>query len=348
MRGWSSKTAAELRLSMVMIARNERENVRPCFESFWDHVDEVVLCDTGSRDGTIGESRAFARERAETDKLLVARLKWRDDFSAARTHAHWLATGDVHVTIDLDDRLIGGVHLREVAARFESEPELGAISALWEGRLYGEVWRQRLLRPPVIWVGATWEWPTAAGPWESQIRFLEPPSGAVTDRISVRHVRDVARGRRDLAIARKWARREPDNWRPWYVTAVEALDNDDSVRFQHACRRALRLELPDRIRALFLTQEALSAHARGERERAEELATQALSCGPDNALALVICASAALDRDDVEAASNHIAKAEERPLAPEVAGVHQAVKSRVAMARILARTPSDQPRQGHS
>ena len=98
---------------------------------------------------------------------------WRDDFGAARTHAHWLATGDVHVTIDLDDRLIGGAHLREVAARFESEPELRAISALWEGGLYGEVWRQRLLRPPVTWVGATWEWPTASGPWESQIRFLE-------------------------------------------------------------------------------------------------------------------------------------------------------------------------------
>ena len=56
-RDESSKTAAELRLSMVMIARNERANVRQCFESFWDHVDEVVLCDTGSRDDTIDEAR---------------------------------------------------------------------------------------------------------------------------------------------------------------------------------------------------------------------------------------------------------------------------------------------------
>jgi hypothetical protein len=31
-----------MRLSMVMIARDERENVRPCFESFWDHVGEVL------------------------------------------------------------------------------------------------------------------------------------------------------------------------------------------------------------------------------------------------------------------------------------------------------------------
>ncbi len=330
---------------MVMIARNERENVRPCFESFWPHVDEVVLCDTGSRDGTIGESRAFARQRGDPDKLVVGRLKWRDDFGAARTHAHWLATGDVHVTIDLDDRLVGGAQLREAAARFESEPELGAVSALWEGQLYGEVWRQRLLRPPVTWVGATWEWPSVAGPWESQIRFLEPASGAVTDLISVRHVREVARGRRDLEIALKWRRREPDNWRPWYVAAVEALDNDDSVKFQQACRRALRLNLPDPIRALFLTQQALAAHMQGQRRHAAELAGEALSYGPDNALALVICASAALDRNDVEAASHHIAKAEERPLPPAVAGVHQAVKSRVAMARILAPTTAAQRRE---
>jgi glycosyltransferase involved in cell wall biosynthesis len=331
---------------MVMIARNERANLRPCFESFWDHVDEVVLCDTGSRDGTIGESHAFARERGEPDKLVVGRFKWRQDFGAARTHAHRLATGDVHVTIDLDDRLIGGAHLRDVAARFESDPELAAISASWEGELYGEVWRQRVLRPPVTWVGATWEWPSVAGPWESQIRFLTPASGEVTDLISVRHVREAARGTRDLEIALRWGRREPDSWRPWYVAAVEALDNGDSVRFHQAFRRGLRLDLPDGIRALFLTQYALQAHMQGERGRAEEVATEALSYGPDNALARVICASAALDRNDLEAASSHIEKAEERPLPPEVAGVHQAVKSRVAMARILAPTVAAQRRKG--
>jgi glycosyltransferase involved in cell wall biosynthesis len=331
---------------MVMIARNERANVRPCLDSFWDHVDEVVLCDTGSRDGTIGEARAYADERGEPEKLIVGRFKWREDFGAARTHAHSLATGDVHLTIDLDDRLIDGAHVRDVATRFQSEPELAAISARWEGKLYGEVWRQRLLRPPITWIGATWEWPSVAGPWESQIGFLTPASGEITDMLSVRHVREMARGRRDLEIALRWGRREPDNWRPWYVAAVEALDNGDWAGFHQASRRGLSLDLPDGIRALFLTQLALEAHMQGERGRAEELATAALSYGPDNALARVICASAALDRNDVEAASAHIEKAEERPLPPEVAGVHQAVKSRVAMAQILAPTVAARRREG--
>jgi uncharacterized protein HemY len=120
------------------------------------------------------------------------------------------------------------------------------------------------------------------------------------------------------------------------VAAVEALDNDDSVTFQEACRHGLGLALPNRIRALFLTQLALAAHMRGERERAEALAIEALSRGSENGLARLICASAALDRGDVEAASIHVEKAEDQSFRPELAGVHQAVKSRVAMARILA------------
>ena len=222
---------------MVMIARNERANVRQCFESFWDHVDEVVLCDTGSRDDTIGEARSFARERRQPDKLVVGRSRWRDDFAAARTQAHSLATAGVHVTIDLDDRVIGGAHLRDVAARFESDPELTAISALWEGQLYGEVWRQRLLRSPVEWFGATWEWPLVAGSWESQIRFLDPLPKQTTELVKVRHVRSVARGRRDLEIALGWGRRQPKDWRPWYAAAVEALDNGDSGTFPTAFGR---------------------------------------------------------------------------------------------------------------
>ena len=73
---------------------------QPCFDTFWEHVDEVVLCDTGSRDGTVAEARRYAKARGDAEKLVVGRFKWCDDFAAARTYAHSLATGDVHATID--------------------------------------------------------------------------------------------------------------------------------------------------------------------------------------------------------------------------------------------------------
>jgi glycosyltransferase involved in cell wall biosynthesis len=64
-----------MRVSMVMIARDEAANVRPCLSSFWDHVDEVVLCDTGSRDDTVKLARAFAREHGPV--RVVRRLRRR-------------------------------------------------------------------------------------------------------------------------------------------------------------------------------------------------------------------------------------------------------------------------------
>ncbi len=324
-----------LRLSMVMIARNERENVRACFESFWDNVDEVVLCDTGSSDGTIGEARAFADERGEPEKLIVGRLQWRDDFGAARTHAHSLATGDIHITIDLDDRLSGGAHLRAVTARFAAEPELQLISALWEGGLYGTVWRPRLLRAPVEWFGATWELPLAAGSWSSQIPFLEDSSGEVTDQITVRHVRTEPRGRRDLEIALRWGQRDPHNWRPWYAAAVEALDNGDAIMVREASQLGLGLQLPVRVRALFLTQLADDAHRQGERGRAEELAVRALANFAENPFAWLIRAEAALERNDLDSAAHHLQRAQAHPLHPELAALHGTIKSRIELAQIL-------------
>ena len=42
-----------LKISACMIAKHERENIRPCLESLWPHVDQVCLSlDSRSRDGT--------------------------------------------------------------------------------------------------------------------------------------------------------------------------------------------------------------------------------------------------------------------------------------------------------
>jgi hypothetical protein len=126
--------AARQRSDSACDGWQQRHNVRRCFDSFWDHVDEVVLCDTGSTDGTIAEARRFAKEHGEADKLTVGRFEWRDDFSAARTHAHSLATGSVHTYVDLDDVIIGAEHLREEALRFAANPSLGEINAPYLAR----------------------------------------------------------------------------------------------------------------------------------------------------------------------------------------------------------------------
>ena len=257
-------------LSMVMIARNERDNVRPCFESFWDHVDEVVLCDTGSRDSTIGEARRFAKDRGEPDKLIVGRFRWCDDWAAARNHAHSLATGDVHAYVDLDDRIVGGEHLREVADRL-ADPAVGVVTTITSGPTTPEQWRHRIFRAPVKWKGRAHEQPEFEG------------LAHVTKLVRWHHLRSVPRGRRDLEIALKWARAEPDNPRPLLAAAVEASGAvEDWAAVELACSRGMglagaELESVDAdSRGLFCHLWGLARFELGDRAAAKRLARQAI------------------------------------------------------------------------
>jgi hypothetical protein len=106
-------------------------------------------------DSPPSEAERFARDRGETDKLIVGQFKWCDDFAAARSHAHSLATGDVHGTIDLDDRLVGGEHLPDVMAGFAERPRLGVVKAFYFGPDHrpDHHFRPRLMRARVRWVG---------------------------------------------------------------------------------------------------------------------------------------------------------------------------------------------------
>lgn len=255
---------------MVMIARNERANVRACFASFWDHVDEVVLCDTGSRDGTIGEARAFARERGEPGKLIVGRFKWREDFAAARTYAHSLATGELHAVIDLDERVVGAQHLRTEATRLAEQPELDVILARWSGPITPESWRPILLRPPVTWSGRTWERPST-GTTGRQAAALD---------VRLEHTRERPRGRRDLDIALGWADADPDDYWAWRASAFEAFDNAEWTLAANCCERGLSCPvLPELIAAQLYLVWSRALYQQRHYERAEDLAAEAIAAG---------------------------------------------------------------------
>jgi len=88
-----------------MIVRDEEATLPDCLESVLRGprpgpdglVDEVVIVDTGSTDGTIAVARSFGAR--------VLEEPWREDFSAARNVSLDAATGDWILWLDADERL---------------------------------------------------------------------------------------------------------------------------------------------------------------------------------------------------------------------------------------------------
>jgi glycosyltransferase involved in cell wall biosynthesis len=288
-----------MRLSMVMIARDEADNVRPCFDTFWDHADEVVLCDTGSQDDTVGEARRYAQEHGEVEKLVVGHFKWCDDFGAARTYAHSLATGDVHAWIDLDDRVEGAVHLHTIVEQFAKRPQLGMVTAAY---CYAatEPHVARFARSPVRWLNPTYE-------------VVEPPRDVVevgaTRAVRWQHTGDSEHGRRDFDIALKWIEREPEDWFPCFAAAKEAVFPLRDLPLAHRyAARALAGAMPVEMRSFLYDVMMRAVADRGDTELAEIFARRAAAIWPTPRCCLLL-ARESLQRGEYDETEHWAAEA---------------------------------------
>ena len=91
----SAKKFETLKVSACWIVRNEENTLTNSINSVKAYVDELIVVDTGSTDGTI--------EIAERLGAKVFKLDWANDFSAPRNHALEQATGDWIVFLDADE-----------------------------------------------------------------------------------------------------------------------------------------------------------------------------------------------------------------------------------------------------
>lgn len=85
------------RVSLCMIVKNEEENLPGCLESVRGLVDEIVVVDTGSEDGTIRMAESFGAS--------VHHMPWQGNFAAARNESLRHAGGDWIFYLDADERL---------------------------------------------------------------------------------------------------------------------------------------------------------------------------------------------------------------------------------------------------
>jgi glycosyltransferase involved in cell wall biosynthesis len=86
-------------LSAAIIVKDEADRLDACLTSLRGLVDEIVVVDTGSTDGTVAV--------AEQHGAVVAHEPWHDDFAAPRNRGLELATGDWILYVDADEQVEG-------------------------------------------------------------------------------------------------------------------------------------------------------------------------------------------------------------------------------------------------
>ncbi len=82
-------------ITAVIITKNERFNLRQCLEALSGFGIPVVVCDTGSSDGS--------PELAAGMGAKVCHFTWCDDFSAAKNYAASQAESDIILSLDTDE-----------------------------------------------------------------------------------------------------------------------------------------------------------------------------------------------------------------------------------------------------
>jgi glycosyltransferase involved in cell wall biosynthesis len=185
-------------VSLAMIVRNEVTTLPGLLDSVAGCVDEIVIVDTGSSDGTPDLARRY------TDTVVT--IPWPDDFSAARQEAFDRATGDWVCWLDADDVVRGAEHIRGLTA--QAAPDVHGF--YWRyvygrdasGRSTCEFWRERCVRNDgsFRWQGRVHETLWSSGPG----RLVR------SDAVVVEHHsppdRAEAKSRRNLALLEREVR----------------------------------------------------------------------------------------------------------------------------------------------
>ncbi|GAB3467678.1 glycosyltransferase [Kineococcus endophyticus] len=144
-----------MQLSACLIVRDAADTLGPCLDALVGVVDEVVVLDTGSVDGTWELLRGRPGVRS-------SQAPWTDDFAAARNTVLAAARGEWVLSVDADEVLVAGggalrrslshepgrtlaVCVRNLGADGGRDYEFSAVrlfrreGAVWNGRVHEQV-----------------------------------------------------------------------------------------------------------------------------------------------------------------------------------------------------------------
>ncbi len=152
------------KVTAALIVRDAAPTLEACLQSIRDHVDEIVVVDTGSTDASpeIAKKYAHKWERytgCNRNPLTGVEDDCIWDFADARNKSFELASNECVWWCDSDDTIEGAEHLRSIAA---SLPEGNAAALVPYEYSYDAAgnctcvhWRERLLKPASAFVWNT-------------------------------------------------------------------------------------------------------------------------------------------------------------------------------------------------
>lgn len=275
----------KVRVVSAILAKNEAENIERCITALQPAVDQVVVVDTGSEDGTV--------EIAERLGAVVVRTAWQNDFGLARQAAEpalgdegWVLWVDADEFLDPRDAAVP----RTVAGLY-SLSEVPVLLRFVQVNHIGDQVEPNYDTTRMFPLGKDLTW---KGRIHEQVVFRGEPRpmqrGAV--RIRVDHwgyEREVMQARakyeRNIALLQAWTQDEPNNTAAWGFLGRDLFI---AGRIQEAVDALYRAELlagqdmtygrTPEIRGVLC--EALVALRRFEEARA--VAERAVQASPDH------------------------------------------------------------------
>lgn len=282
-----------MELSLCMIVRDEEQSLGRCLESVRGAVDEIVILDTGSVDGTREVARRF------TDR--VYDYVWQDDFAAARNASFSYARKPFILWLDADDVLESTEREKLIALKARLDERVDAVMMPYhcacdengEPALIFE--RERIVRRGAgfVFSGVVHEAMAVSG-------------NVIHEDIIVRHMggHGARSSGRNLAIYELWlARGRKMTPRDQYYYARELMDCGQTARAEQAFDVFLQREdgwMENRVDAY--VQRARCLTALGRRKEAREALLHALSCGAPRAEALCALGEGFMEEGDLHAA----------------------------------------------
>lgn len=283
-----------MELSLCMIVKDEEARLGTCLASVKDAVDEIVILDTGSTDGTKAVARRY------TDR--VYDYVWKDDFADARNASFSYAIKPYILWLDADDVLEPGEaeKLRALKARLDGHVDAVMLPYHYafgpDGRPSLVFERERIVR-------------RAAGfAFEGVVHEAMAVGGHVLhEDVVIRHTgqHGARSNRRNLSIYETWLSRGRElSARDWYYYARELKSAGEIERAEAAFGAFLEMDgwPVNRLDALILRGECLAQL--GRRQEAKRSLFAAMEHGAPRAEALCALGACFLEEEDLRAAAH--------------------------------------------